>query len=739
MPKRGLWVALILILAPGVLLAPVWLSGGLGAGEDDVLYYFPSRLYFHQTINDGHWPWLNPLTGLGRPFAADPQSALWYPPTWLFAVMRPQSAYPLSLWLHYALAAWGMYRLLRSSKLSRQAAVFGGIVFAFSGFMVAHRAHFAMQNAAAWIPWVFWRLRRFDEAGGAGRLTSAAAAATLQCLAGHIQIAAMTALGSLVYLLFLESRRRVALRRWLAIWCAAGGLYAIQWLPTFAYVLQCTRVDNDYWDFTQNSWNPVSAIGLLAPMLLGQRIPNWFDQAWWGPSHQVEQFAYAGIVPLLLALIAIRSARAERGRWAFVVLTVFAVLLALGKYGPLCPILYWAPGSSLFRVPARAMVLANLGIAALAAFALHDLCSSHSPQRVRLRAAAQACTRRPIRYALFIMLAVLASVIVVLPFLDETTALEAKRAIHPLNPALWIPALMIAAGLAAVGGLARRWRQRGPLWPIVAVTILDLAIVGWSIDVPAAFTSMDELLNPRERRQWARHVTAESGRLWVVTDTAGVYSDPIAKGAANTNIMLGVQSLSDYGPLQPKLTRDKFRFAAWGVSEISEQLLRDSAWMARFNVEWILLCGPDLPAPRGCGLVTVTDNGFRLYRNPAAFGEAFVELDGAVHPAATEHLSPQSLVTHVSASASRPGSRRLVLSRLAISGWTARAADTELPIEITRDGLMSVRLPEEVTDVAWSYRPPLQTVGAAVSAATVICLALATVLGKREHRRPAGA
>ena len=92
MPNRRLWVTLIFILAPGVLLAPVWLSGGLGAAEDDVLYYFPSRLYFHQTINDGHWPWLNPLTGVGRPFAADPQSAVWYPPTWLFALMHPQGA-----------------------------------------------------------------------------------------------------------------------------------------------------------------------------------------------------------------------------------------------------------------------------------------------------------------------------------------------------------------------------------------------------------------------------------------------------------------------------------------------------------------------------------------------------------------------------------------------------------------------------------------------------------------------
>src|SRR5262245_18514603 len=201
MRGRRAVVALVVILLPGVMLAPVWRLGGLGAGEDDILYYFPSRTWFHELCQAGQPPWLNPWNGLDRPLLADPQAAITYPITWLFAILSPQTAYPVSLWVHYSLAVFGMYRLLRSEPLDGRAAIFGAVAFAFCGFLIAHRAHFTMQQAAAWTPLVFWRMRRFAEHGGGQRLAVAATVAAGQCFAGHVQIAALTALGTLIFLL----------------------------------------------------------------------------------------------------------------------------------------------------------------------------------------------------------------------------------------------------------------------------------------------------------------------------------------------------------------------------------------------------------------------------------------------------------------------------------------------------------------------------------------------------------
>jgi len=415
MLRMRLLVALCVLALPGILLAPVWNLAGLGAGEDDVLYYFPMRAYFGELVAAGEWPWLNPWTGLGRPYAADPQTALVYPFTWLFGVLPPLEAYPIVLWAHYSIALWGMYRLLRLQGLEARAALFGGIAFAFCGFLVAHRAHFTMQQAAAWSPWVFWGLLRYAGPGNpavasrrgrrAGadellfspqardprdvrRLVVAGFLTAMPCLAGHVQIAALLALGSLLFVLAQPAPasptpvrlRLVVALRWLIAWVCAAGIFAVQWMPTFEYLRQCTRTARGWHDFVENSWHPLAVIGWLMPMLLGQRTPNFFGPSWWGPWHQVEMFAYAGIVPLLLAALAIRAGwRTDPRRRAWMVLGGFGVLLALGQYGPVCTILYYLPGSSLFRCPARALLLVNLAIAALSAHAFHDLAAGNSP------------------------------------------------------------------------------------------------------------------------------------------------------------------------------------------------------------------------------------------------------------------------------------------------------------------------------------------------------------------------
>ena len=406
---------------------PVWRVAGLGAGEDDVLYYYPSRVFFHETTTDGHWPWINPYTGLDRPYAADPQSAMWYPLTWMFAVLPPLWAYPASLWIHYSLALWGMYRLLRASELDRRAALFGGIAFAISGFMLAHRAHFTMQHAAAWAPWVFWRLQRYVDgrqaAGGdLRRLAAASGVAAAQCFSGHVQIAAITAFGALLYLLARRPVRRAGvLSRWLIVWVCVAGLFAIQWLPTLAYVRLCTRSERTYADFVENSWNPASAVGWVLPIFFGQRTPNAFDQPYWGPSHQCEQTAYAGLLPLILAGLGLRAGwRSDPRRRPWIIVLIVALLLALGEFGPLCPLLYWLPGSSLFRVPARALLLFNLAVAALAAATVHDLGAAPTPSRARLRAAALRWSRRPLVTAVLLIVIPLALAAVTLPFLQPT-------------------------------------------------------------------------------------------------------------------------------------------------------------------------------------------------------------------------------------------------------------------------------------------------------------------------------
>ncbi len=753
-------VFLLALLVPGVMLAPVWGLRGLGAGEDDILYYFPMRTFFGDTIRAGDWPALNPWVGLGRPYVADPQTAVWYPTTWLFAVLPPLVAYPLSLWLHYSLALWGMYRLLRATSLDATAALFGGVAFAFSGFLLAHRAHFAMQHAAAWTPWVIWRVGRYVQAppgAGRGRLAPAALACSVQAFAGHVQVALLTLAAALAYLLarpLVEALRRVRgqrtaghiglsriLGRWGLLGACGVGLFAVQWLPTYEYLKVCTRGERTYRDFVENSWEPVSALGLVMPMLFGQRTPNFFPQAYWGPSHQVEQFAYAGIVPLLLALLALRrgwSFDARRRPW--VVLAVLGLLLALGRYGPLCPLLYALPGSNLFRCPARAMLLFNLAVAALAAVTLHDLRNAPARQRVQLRAAGGAWTRWAA--ALFAALVVLPLVWLALPFQPEHLARAGRAALRVSNPAVWLPVVTVAVALVLLAANLQRRRQPPRAWLLILATALDLGVIGWTIDVPAGAPRVADLIEPRSPADWLEEVRESPHRLWVVTaredGKPGEYIEPVAKAVANTNILRRVATLTDYGPLQPRVVTQQFGFKPWGETDAAAPLLQDTAWMRAFNVGWVLLTAPDSPAPADCELVRETPAGYRLYRNPSASGWALfadASQPGAVRSAASTTTSLRADADTWPATAAPQSPARVLISQLALPGWSVRVNGQPAPIQPTVAGLLAVDVPTgAAATIECVYRTPGLRLGAVVTAATAGLLLL-TLWRPRRARR----
>ncbi len=747
-----LLVAILIIALPGALLGPVWQRGGLGAGEDDILYYFPARALFADALARREWPWINPWTGLGRPIPADPQAAVWYPPTGLFALLPPVTAYPTSLWLHYSLALWGMYRLLRGQGLGRPAASFGAAAFAFSGFMLAHRAHFALQNAAAWTPLVLWRFRQAAARPGVKRLVAAGAVLALQVLSGHVQIAALTALAAAALVLVPERETAglgVGRPTRVGVWCGAcglaAGLSAVQWLPTLAYLGQTTRVDRTYLDFVENSWHPGSVIGCVLPMLFGQRTPNFFPQPYWGPSHQVEQFAYPGILPLLLAGLALRPGWAtDPRRRPWVILGVGGLLLALGQYGPVCPLLYWVPGSSLFRCPARGWLIVNLAIAALAAATFADLGPRLSPDRARLRAAALSWTRRPVvKTALLIGVPVLL-VLLGVPLMGPAARSAALEALRPWNPAIWVPCLAGLLSFVTLRIVVRGWRRTGLLALLPLVTLVDLGVIGWTFDVPRGRADALALLLPSVPSPWLDVVRTSGHRLWVVTarddGTPGEYHDPLDKCVANTSILRGILTLTDYGPLQPRSYVQRFGFQPWGESWKAAELLADTRWMRLYNVGWVLLCDPVWPAPDGCELLLMTSQGWRLYRNPSAAGPAVLEDAG--QPGAVRHVvdTPARATTTVAdtwpanpsraAAAERAHWPRLVLSQLHLPGWRVRVNGVAAELERVDGVLMGVRIPPgEVATVEWEYTPPWMAAGATLSVLTLLGLAGIAALG----------
>ena len=772
MRTRAFWIAIIVFVTPGFVLAPAWWSGGLGPDEDDILYYIPIREYFQRCIVRGDFPLFNPWNGLGRPFLEDPQTALFYPATWLFAIFETWLAYPLHLWLHYSLALWGCYRLLRAQSLDPRAAIFGAVTFAFCGFMLAHRAHLTMQAAAAWLPIVLWRSEALRRTGFPSLLARSAQVASdpaalrrfampfllltcaiaLQCFAGHVQMAALSFFAAVI--LTLAPRpitgspppwHRLRAFAWLlGAGLTAGGLFAVQWIPTLGYLRICDRADWSYYEFTDNSLSPASVLLMVFPFLFGQRTLNdWFASEYWGPSHQCEQTGYVGLVALVLAMFALRRPwRLDATRRPYGWLLGFGILLAIGRWGPLCPFLYWLPGSSLFRCPARALLLIDLALAALAASVVNDLVCDPTPLRARLRATIRDALAHPVAVAVIAIAALYAIAItgISLAPVDRKAALQA---ISPVSPAVWLPLLVAIGALLNVRRVVARWREPDAANLLIIFGLVDLAILGWNLDVPASRRSVAAIEAEATLLPWTAEFNGGVSRLWVATsrvgDKPGEYVNSLQRCIANTNLLARTMVLTDYGPLQPRSFADAFAMRPWGESDRVVELLADSRWRDAAAVGWILVCGEGLRAPADAFLRLTLPTGERLYQS-RRFPRFVRGDDGEPLQWVWESVDRVRIERVFDAAGTGPAgaigpqSSRWHVSLLSLPGWRVAAAGPAATLETAPDSLMLLVKPEDpaATHVTLEYRVPGLGVGVAISFGTAIALVAFAVVSRRE-------
>jgi hypothetical protein len=317
-----------------LMLHHIW-GNPLSAGEDDAVYYYPLRVMVAQQLGQGHLPLANAREATGVPLMADPQSAVMYPPTWLFLAMNSRLAYSLSIFLAFSLAGVGAYLYLRKLGLRAVAATFGATAFMYCGFMVGHRVHLSVISSASYLPWGLWCIEmmrkghcrlpigdcRLPDAAGAVDPTAARGSHWFRLFASS-RMAAFVWLAPVVYLALAAGSVPTFIHLMLIwgvylafrgrpFWASAGvaaGAVAMAMLVaspqlhvTMQLLMGSTRERLGYAVFGENSFFPSSAILGLFPMIMGSRTPNFFPHEWWGSWHLCEMLGYVGLLTLALA------------------------------------------------------------------------------------------------------------------------------------------------------------------------------------------------------------------------------------------------------------------------------------------------------------------------------------------------------------------------------------------------------------------------------------------------------
>ena len=342
--------ALTLAVFGGVLFGPCDII--LSNIDTDLAKQFVHwRTFGFGELRAGHLALWNPHIYSGAPYLGGFQSALLYPPNWLYLCLPLGRAINIGIALHVFLAGLFMFFWTRRRNLHPLACTFAGVLFMFSGpyFPHIYAGHLPNLCTMVWAPLLFLAIDGWLESRTLPWLLLGAGAIALQIFAGHPQYVFYTGVAAGLYsLLHLRTApRRLQATAGLGAMVAGGvGLSAIQLFEGFHAAAESARGVGLSMDYAAMfSFPPENFLTLLVPGFFGDLT----DQVYWGRCFLWEMSLFIGLSGLSLAVYG--AFRGEPVQRRFCALLFLALLVpALGAHTPLFRWLYlYAPGFDKFR------------------------------------------------------------------------------------------------------------------------------------------------------------------------------------------------------------------------------------------------------------------------------------------------------------------------------------------------------------------------------------------------------
>lgn len=328
----------------------VWGSPEVMRGIDYGNVHHAYRGYFRQSILDGEFPFWNPYTFLGRPFMADPETAVWYPATWLYLVFSDSVAYCLGLSVHVFLGMAGMFLVARRWNCSVILSVFAGLVFVVSPPYAGHLQGglIGYVHTLSWWPLGLLFVDRLCFLPSLRDWLILSMVFAFAFLAGHSHAfwligcsLGFYAVGHSITLDPLQFGKRVLRSGGLVLSSLLAGvcLSAVQLLPMLELIEQGNRTGSKaFAAFGSQTWEGLSSVF---------SIVKGEDSIWWSGN------LYVGLPVLLVAVFTLLTRSDPRIR-GLIIMGGVSLLLSLG---PLTPVFDWLypliPGFGGFRYVVR--------------------------------------------------------------------------------------------------------------------------------------------------------------------------------------------------------------------------------------------------------------------------------------------------------------------------------------------------------------------------------------------------
>jgi len=766
------------ILAPTALLsdATPWTTGA--AAQEILRYanselgdvpisYYPWDVLARQFIHAGTFPAWNPHALAGTPLFANFEIAWLSPfslPLWILPLNYGLGvAAGLKLWM----AGFGTYLLVRELRLGFWPALVAAVSFTLCAFNVVWLTYGVFVSVAALLPWALWLTERIVRRGRSADAFWLAVVVVGIASGGHpgtqVHVLAATALYALLRCLLVPADERAARARSLTL---VGASVAVGVLVMAVVLLPAHEAAKDTLGAAVRRGDLGSVQLLEARMPFGSLRTALLPE-WWGrPSEHIkggasyfrERTFYAGVIPLVLAVLAVASRRDWRRKAPFAVPAALGAAVAL-RTPLLEPLVRKLPAFN--QVQNQRMLLWFLfGVAILSAFGLERVLAAPRDRRVWAVLGA----------GVLISLSMVALIAGITPgTLARAAAYVVHRtpraplAVRSLASVGW--ALLLLLGMAGVLLLLRRRPERARLACVLlaALVVLDLFHFahGYNPIGPAAV-----VMPPHTPALAYLERHADEGRI------AGVgYTLP-----PDWSSTYGLRDVRGYDAPQPTL-----RFAhLWMALEPENEPARINQ-LQPVNVKLIGMLGgryviaePEAPALDRIGLhVVYRGRDATIFRNELVVPRAFVpgsvdavsyenseveavaengfdprshavirhdELGGAALPLAGSGTARVVAETNSSVTIRARLAQRglVVLDDQWMPGWSVQVDGRPAPILQTNVVLRGVIVPAGSHKIVWSYRVPGLRLGALLSTlglAALLAWSAALLIRRRRERR----
>jgi len=336
-------------------------------------YFYPMASILSDSIRRLELPFWNPYIFCGTPFLANPQNAVFYPFSYLFAFLSFPAALNAFIVLHTVIGGILMYKLAEDLGIALSGALLASFIFVFNGFFVLHAEFNSNIAAYVWLPGIVLYFRRYLAFPSLLATLKVSLALSLQFFAGYPGFFYYTLLFLLIYYCVFRidfSDPRASLRRFVTAFAVLAVMVilftAVQVLPAVELALNSDRGAG--LSLAQSSTYSISPHDFLRFLL--KPLWDFFGPFYTGDVHIIG--FYFSLGALALCLFNLRGAKKKEHLFLLCGFLLFS-LLSLGSYLPVYQFFFSVvPGWKFFRFPAQTMFLGVFCYSILAGYLLEN-------------------------------------------------------------------------------------------------------------------------------------------------------------------------------------------------------------------------------------------------------------------------------------------------------------------------------------------------------------------------------